>query len=46
MLSDVAVVIISKNINLQLTVLYIEEKGKIFILYLDEKMFSYNKHKD
>lgn len=29
-----------------LKLLYIDEKAKIFILQLNEKMFSYNKHKD
>lgn len=45
MLSDIAVVITSKYISLQLTMSYIEEKGKTSILQVDEKMFSYNKHK-
>lgn len=45
MLSGIAVIIILKKISLQLTILYIEETDKIFILQLDEKMFSYNKHK-
>lgn len=45
MLSDIAVLITSKYISLQLTMSYTEEKDKISILQVDEKMFSYNKHK-